>query len=81
MPGEWFSARALFGGLGTDWTGTPMSVLYDKHINKGKSADQAVADAGKDAGWLLKRVIADDARIFEHKKENLIRNYRWVQPA
>ena len=42
LPDEWFSARDLFGGLGNDWTGTPMSVLYDKHVNQGKAPDQAM---------------------------------------
>ena len=76
---DWFSARDLLGGLGSDWTGTPMIVLYEKHINQGKDEEQAIADAGKDAGWLLKSVIDQDIRTFETREANLIRNYRWMR--
>ncbi len=76
---DWFSARDLLGGLGSDWTGTPMIVLFEKHINLGKDEAQAIADAGKDAGWLLKSVIDQDIRTFETREANLIRNYRWLR--
>ena len=74
---EWFSVRDLFGGENFDWNGTPMIVLFIKHQNKGKSNDQAITDAGKDAGWILKKIIDDDQREFETKKEDLVRKYRW----
>ena len=77
--GEWFSAREILGGENFDWNGTPMIVLYKKHKSKGKTDEQSVLDAGKDAGWILKKVINDDQRNFETKKENLIRKYRWVK--
>ncbi len=76
---DWFSARDLLGGLGSNWSGTPMIVLFNKHVNQGKSEEQAIADAGKDAGWLLKSVVDRDNRTFETKEANLIRNYRWVR--
>ena len=76
-PDKWFSARDFLGGDNFDWTGTPMIVLFNKHINKGKTTENAISDAGKDAGWILKKVIDDDQRNFETKKENLIRKYRW----
>ena len=76
---EWFSAREFLGGENFDWNGTPMIVLYEKHIRKGKTDEQAISDAGKDAGWILKKVIHDDQRNFETKKENLIRKYRWIK--
>jgi hypothetical protein len=56
-----------------------MIVLLEKHINLCKSEEQAIADAGKDAGWLLKSVIDRDDRTFETEEANLIRNYRWVR--
>lgn len=71
---EWFSIRDLMGGDNYYWEGTPLLVLYEKH--KGK--ETAVEDAGKDAGWLLKRVINDDKRTFSTKKEALVRKYKWV---
>lgn len=74
---EWFSVRNLFGGDNFDWTGTPLIVLYDKHKAKGKSDADAISGAGKDAGWILKRILEDDQRNFETKKEELVRKYKW----
>lgn len=75
---EWFSIRDLMGGENFYWQGTPLIALYDKHKKKGKSNDKAIEAAGKDAGWILKKIINDDARKFETKKEDLIRKYRWI---
>jgi|SRR5574344_124706 hypothetical protein len=75
---EWFSARDFLGGDNYYWQGTPLLVLYEKHIQKGKSWEDSVKDAGKDAGWILKKVIDLDKRSFETKKEELIRKYRWT---
>jgi len=77
--GEWFSLRDLMGADNYDWHGTPMLPLYLKHEDKGKDEEQAIQDAGKDGGWLLKAVISSDKRTFETKKEELIRKYRWKQ--
>lgn len=77
-PNEWFSMRDLMGGDNYYWQGTPLLPLYEKHENKGKGWESSVKDAGKDSGWLLKRVISDDKRTFETKKEELIRKYRWI---
>jgi len=77
--GEWFSARDLFGGENFDWNGTPIIKLYEKHKSKGKKDDNAIKDAGKDVGWILKKIIDDDHRNFETKTEDLIRKYRWVK--
>ena len=75
---EWFSMRNLMGGDNYYWQGTPLLPLYEKHEKKGKDWESAVKDAGKDSGWLLKKVICDDKRTFETKKEELIRKYRWI---
>lgn len=77
-PDQWFSMRDLMGGENYYWQGTPLIVLYNKHTQKGKSWDSAVKDAGKDSGWLLKKVVHLDKRTFETKKEELIRKYKWV---
>jgi len=47
---------------------------YEKH----EDAIDAVQRAGKNGGWLFKRVIDNDSRKFETKKEELIRKYRWI---
>ncbi|MBL4653327.1 MAG: hypothetical protein JKY53_10770 [Flavobacteriales bacterium] len=75
---EWFSMWDLMGGDNYYWDGTPLLVLYTKHENKGKDSEQAVKDAGKDSGWLLKKTVHEDIRYFESKKEELTRKYRWV---
>ena len=73
--GDWFCLRDLMGGDNFYWQGTPLMPLYHKHeVDK----EDPVKEAGKDAGWLLKSVLASDKREFESKKENLIRNYRWI---
>ena len=66
---EWFAARDLLGGDNFYWQNTPMFALYEK------TNDTELA--GKDAGWLLKKVIDKDKRSFETKKEGLVRQYRW----
>jgi hypothetical protein len=72
---EWFSLRNLMGGDNYYWQGTPLLPLYLKH--EGNASDP-VKEAGKDGGWLLKSVISSDKRLFETKKEALIRQYRWI---
>jgi len=72
---EWFSLRDLMGGDNYYWQGTPLLPLYTKH--EGVNSDP-VKEAGKDGGWLLKSVINSDKRVFETKKEALIRQYRWA---
>jgi hypothetical protein len=71
---EWFSLRDLMGGDNYHWEGTPLNPLYEKHL----PAPDAVERAGKDGGWLLKRVIDEDDRKFETKKEEVISKYRWI---
>ena len=78
-PDEWFSMRDLMGGENYHWEGTPLFVLYEKHLGRGKEMDSAIEDAGKDSGWLLKWVINKDNREFETKTEELIRKYRWIK--
>lgn len=75
---EAFSLRDLVGGENTDWDRTPLDHIYKKHRAKGKDTDAAFADAAKDAGWLLKAVLAEDKRTFTVAKEGLVNSYRWV---
>lgn len=78
---EWFSMRDLMGGENGNWEETPMDALYQRHARAGLTSDEAVDRAGKDSGWLLKSVIAQDRREFETKEEERIRKYRWVAGA
>lgn len=61
---EWFAVRDLMSGENNSWEGTPLQVLYDKHIATGKPPDGAVESAGQDLGWLVKSVLAADKRTF-----------------
>jgi hypothetical protein len=72
---EWFALRDLMGGDNYFWQGTPLIVLYLKH--EGHASDP-VKNAGQDAGWILKGVIADDRRSFDTREEGLVRQYRWI---
>ncbi|OFX70096.1 MAG: hypothetical protein A2X12_06325 [Bacteroidetes bacterium GWE2_29_8] len=77
---EWFSMRDLMGGDNYYWEGTPLEYLYEKHADTlGKDKEDAIKDAGKDSGWLLKKVISQDKRSFDSKKEELIRKYKWIR--
>lgn len=73
--GEWFSMRDLMGGDNNEWAGTPLFVLYQKHED---SSDDPVRQAGRDSGWLLKKVVREDERRFDTREANLIREYRWI---
>ena len=76
---EWFSLRDFLGGGNYYWQGTPLEVLFDKHINKGKSLKDSIKDAGKDAGMILKKIIDTDERLFETKKDEQVNKYLWLQ--
>lgn len=64
------------GGDNFDWNGTPLIVLYQKHISRGKIYAKAVTAAGIDAGWIAKKVMNDDTRKFE-TKAGYVRSYKW----
>ena len=79
---EWFTVQDLLGGENFYWEGTPLIALYRKHKDTlGKDWETAVQDAGKDAGKILKRVIHDDRRVFDSKKEDVVRMYKWNAEA
>ncbi|KQO28421.1 hypothetical protein ASF10_23105 [Flavobacterium sp. Leaf82] len=75
-PDEWFTVRDFLGGENFDWNGTPLIVLFNKHKKQGKSDADSIEAAGKDAGWIAKKVIAEDAREFETEK-GFVRRYKW----
>ena len=75
---ESFAVRDLVGGENFDWDGTPLIVLYEKHINEGKSNTSAIESAAKDLGWIVKSVLNGDKRTFIASKAGLVNHYRWV---
>ena len=76
--GEQLAVRDLVGGENFEWMGTPLYVLYEKHINAGKSIKPAIKAAAIDLGWLVKTVLSQDKRTFEAGKGGLVSTYRWV---
>lgn len=77
--GDWFAMRDLVGGTNNDWNGTPFQCLYDKHINNGKSKDEAHKEAGIDSGYLLKDVLHEDKREFEcDNSSQWAKKYSWT---
>ncbi|MEA1877201.1 MAG: hypothetical protein U9N86_10060 [Bacteroidota bacterium] len=75
---EIFAARDLMGGENYEWSGTPLICLYNKHINKGKSDELAIEEAGKDLGWILKSVLDEDKRTFVASDKGMTQGYKWV---
>ena len=73
----WFAVRDLVGGENTNWDGTPLDVIYKKHLHE-KTSDEAFKQAAKDIGWIMKSMIFEDKRLFETKKEGMVRKYRWI---
>ena len=76
--GEFFAAQDLMGGINKDWNGTPLFCLYKKHIAKGKTKKAAIAEAGKDLGWILKSVLAEDKHIFKSCNKGLVKGYKKI---
>lgn len=75
---EVFALRDLFGGENFDWNGTPLYCFYEKHISKGKNNKEAIDEAGKDCGWLLKFVLNEDKRTFDTLEKGLSKGYKWI---
>ncbi|WP_339133661.1 MAG: hypothetical protein WGN25_13360 [Candidatus Electrothrix sp. GW3-4] len=73
---EGFAARDLVGGENYDWNKTPLIPLYQKHIAAGKDPNDAVDEAGKDLGWILKLVLHEDKRSFESYDAGKAKGYR-----
>lgn len=79
--GEWFAVRDLVGGENTDWAGTPLQRLYDRHLESGRTEEEAFEAAAKDVGWIMKRLLAEDSRVFEFDNSQYANMYRWQAPA
>jgi len=75
---EYFAVRDLVGGLNTDWNGTPLQILYDRHIDAGKDEQEAFEAAAKDLGWIVKTLLSDDRRIFQVEKTGLVNSYLMI---
>lgn len=77
-PGEPFAVRDLVGGLNNDWNGTLLQVLYDRHVDAGRNAEEAFEAAAKDLGWIVKTLLSEDRRTFEVEKSGLVNTYLMV---
>lgn len=74
---EWFNARDFIGKNNFYWEHYPLGVLYFRQIDAGKTDGEAFEQAAKDAGTILKKVLADDDKTFE-TQEGYTRSYRWI---
>ena len=74
---DWCCARDLIGGVNQDWKCYPLEVLYRRCIKAGRDHDHAFAQAARDAGNILKRVLSEDNRTFETMEMGRTRSYRW----
>jgi hypothetical protein len=81
LKGKWFAVRDLVGGENTDWSGTPLQQLYNKHIDAGKINHEAFEAAAKDIGWIVKAILANDKRVFENDNTGFVNSYRWIENA
>ncbi len=81
-----FAVRDLVGGENYDWQGTPLMTVW--HNRKRRYQEQypdAPSDetdewthnqTAKEVGWLLKKVLIDDKRVFVEYK-GFGNQYRW----
>ena len=76
--GEEFAARDLVGGENGNWGGTPLQILYDRHIANGKPESAAEEAAARDLGWMIKSVLAQDKRTFAALHDGWVSKYRWT---
>lgn len=65
------------GGDNFHWKGTPLIVLYEKYANA--NDNDSVNSGGIDAGWLLKKVLSKDDRLFETSRGVGRRFYLWIR--
>lgn len=73
-----FAAKDFVGGDNRNWLGTPLYALYAHYEYIGEDSESAVEKAGKDLGWLLKKVICNDSRNFSQNKSDGFRQfYKW----
>ena len=78
-PGEPFSLRDLVGGENKDWGETPLQAIYNYHISKGKTHQEAKRQAAIDAGFLLKTVLfEEEKRCFEQIQGTRAKQYRRI---
>lgn len=79
-PNEWFNFKDLLDfylSQHENWNGTPLQVLYDNYIKKGKNHEQALDLAGKSVGKLLKETVHKREEKFDTEK-GYLRRYKLV---
>ena len=77
-PNELFAVRDLVGGLNTNWNQTPLQVLYDRHIQAGRTEEEAFDAAAIDIGWIVKTLLAEDRRTFQVDNSGFVNTYRMI---
>ena len=77
-PEKAFAVRDLVGGLNTNWSGTPLQVLYDRHIDADRTSEDAFDAAAKDLGWIVKTLLSEDRRIFQVDNSGFVNTYLMI---
>lgn len=72
-----FKACDMIGSINKNWAGTPLQVLYDHYLHRGRGEDYAYAQAARSAGWLLWQVLVEDNRDFR-TTSGYRRSYTWT---
>lgn len=76
---QWFAARDILGGANYYWQGTPLYKLFEYYRDhSNQDVENAVTQAGRSAGHLLKRVLIEDKKRNNETRVEYTRQYRWV---
>lgn len=78
QPNVPFAVRDLVGGLNTNWNQTPLQILYDRHIEAGRTDEEAFDLAAKDIGWIVKTLLAEDRRTFQVDNSGFVNTYLMI---
>lgn len=77
-PNEPFAVRDLIGGINTNWSQTPLQILYDRHFKSKKNDNEAFDAAAKDLGWIVKTLLSKDRRLFEVDNSGYVNTYKMI---
>lgn len=65
---SWFKAKDL---IFSNWNDTPLQQIYDFFESNGLTENDSQKKAGMMLGHILKKVVYEDERLFEIKKEDV----------
>lgn len=78
QPNKSFEVRDLVGGINSNWSRTPLQILYDRHIASEKDENEAYDQAAKDIGWIVKTILSEDRRTFKVDNSGRVNSYTMI---